>query len=109
MRQRSFSLYFSPEFKDASILFDLRNYARWLLSNTKARRFAVVINSASASQKYILEKPTASRHMNGSVSEKEQLEQRRQEIIDQLGKVNDELRVELDRDPEEQPIQIEQD
>jgi len=47
--------------------------------------------------------------MNGSVSEKEQLEQRRQEIIDQLGKVNDELRVELDRDPEEQAIQIEQD
>ena len=47
--------------------------------------------------------------MNRSVSEKEQLEQRRQEIIDQLGKVNDELRVELDRDPEEQAIQIEQD
>jgi hypothetical protein len=40
---------------------------------------------------------------------REQLERRRSEILDQLGKVNDDLRTELDRDTEEQAIQVEQD
>jgi hypothetical protein len=39
---------------------------------------------------------------------RERLERRRQEILDQLNDVNDDLRLELDRDPEEQAIQIEQ-
>ena len=37
------------------------------------------------------------------------LERRRDEINDQLAKVNNSLRAELDRDPEEQAIQLEQD
>lgn len=37
------------------------------------------------------------------------LERRRDEILHQLGRVNSELQVELDRDPEEQAIQLEQD
>ena len=37
------------------------------------------------------------------------LERRRDEILSQLEKVNDGLRLELDRYPEEQAIQLEQD
>jgi uncharacterized protein YacL (UPF0231 family) len=40
---------------------------------------------------------------------REQLERRRDEILAQLNRVNGDLRVELDRDPEEQAIQLEQD
>jgi hypothetical protein len=40
---------------------------------------------------------------------REQLEQRRGEILEQLNRVNQDQRIELDRDPEEQAIQIEQD
>lgn len=40
---------------------------------------------------------------------RDHLLRRRDEIIAQLGRVEGDLRVELDRDPEEQAIQIEQD
>jgi hypothetical protein len=40
---------------------------------------------------------------------REQLEKRRGEILAQLNRVNGDLRLELDRDPEEQAIQVEQD
>ena len=40
---------------------------------------------------------------------KENLIRRRDEILDQLNKVDGDLRIELDRDPEEQSIQPEQD
>lgn len=40
---------------------------------------------------------------------RENLERRRDEIIEQLNRVGGDLRIELDRDPEEQSIQIEQD
>jgi RNA polymerase-binding transcription factor DksA len=40
---------------------------------------------------------------------KEQLEKRRSEILTQLNRVNEDLQMKLDRDPEEQAIQIEQD
>ena len=40
---------------------------------------------------------------------KENLTRRRDEILDQLNKVDGDLRIELDRDPEEQSIQLEQD
>ncbi|HLL99525.1 MAG TPA: hypothetical protein VK400_00585 [Pyrinomonadaceae bacterium] len=40
---------------------------------------------------------------------REQLERRRDEINAQLSRVNESLRMELDRDPEEQAIQVEQD
>jgi len=40
---------------------------------------------------------------------KENLIRRRDEILDQLNKVDGDLRIELDRDPEEQSIQLEQD
>lgn len=40
---------------------------------------------------------------------REQLEKRRSEILAQLNRVNGDLRMELDRDPEEQAIQLEQD
>jgi hypothetical protein len=40
---------------------------------------------------------------------REHLERRRNEILDQLGLVNTDLRIELDRDTEEQAIQVEQD
>jgi hypothetical protein len=40
---------------------------------------------------------------------REHLERRRNEILDQLGRVNTDLRIELDRDTEEQAIQVEQD
>jgi hypothetical protein len=38
---------------------------------------------------------------------REQLEQRRSEILEQLNRVNSDQRIELDRDPEEQAIQVE--
>lgn len=47
--------------------------------------------------------------MKGNQPSKEQLIRRRDEINDQLGRVNDDLRLELDRDPEQQAIQLEQD
>ncbi len=40
---------------------------------------------------------------------KEQLISRKAEIEAQLNRVNNDLRIELDRDPEEQAIEIEQD
>ena len=40
---------------------------------------------------------------------REQLEKRRDEINAQLNRVNENLQMELDRDPEEQAIQVEQD
>lgn len=40
---------------------------------------------------------------------RENLTRRRDEILDQLNKVDGDLRIELDRDPEEQSIQIQQD
>lgn len=40
---------------------------------------------------------------------REQMEKRRDEIRAQLERVNTDLQMELDRDPEEQAIQIEQD
>jgi hypothetical protein len=40
---------------------------------------------------------------------REQLERRRDEINAQLNRVNGDLQMELDRDPEEQAIQLEQD
>lgn len=39
---------------------------------------------------------------------REQLEHRRDEILAQINRVNIDQRIELDRDPEEQAIQIEQ-
>lgn len=47
--------------------------------------------------------------MNDTRLTKEKLLQRRDEILSQLNRVNDDLRLELDRDPEEQAIQVEQD
>jgi len=41
--------------------------------------------------------------------DRKHLERRRQEILEQLGRVNNDLQLELDRDPEEQAIQLEQD
>jgi hypothetical protein len=41
--------------------------------------------------------------------ERQGLIRRRDEIMAQLGGVNDDVRIELDRDPEEQAIQLEQD
>ncbi len=46
--------------------------------------------------------------MNDKNVSREQLERRRNEITDQLEKVNQGLRLELDRDIEEQAIEIEQ-
>lgn len=40
---------------------------------------------------------------------REQMERRRDEINAQLSRVNENLQMELDRDPEEQAIQLEQD
>lgn len=40
---------------------------------------------------------------------KEQLEERRTEILAQLEKVNEDLRQQLDSDPEEQAIEVEND
>ena len=42
-------------------------------------------------------------------TDRKALERRRDEILEQLNHVNSDLEVELDRDPEEQAIQIEQD
>lgn len=39
---------------------------------------------------------------------REQLERRRDEIINQINRINGDLQIELDRDPEEQAIQTEQ-
>jgi RNA polymerase-binding transcription factor DksA len=47
--------------------------------------------------------------MSENNTDRKRLEQRRDEILTQLNQVNNELRVELDRDPEEQAIQVEQD
>ena len=41
--------------------------------------------------------------------DRKHLERRRDEILAELGRVNNDLRLELDRDPEEQAIQLEQD
>ena len=42
-------------------------------------------------------------------TDRKNLERRRDQILEQLNDVNSDLQVELDRDPEEQAIQIEQD
>ena len=47
--------------------------------------------------------------MTEKASDRKTLERRRDEILSQLERVNDGLRLELDRDPEEQAIQLEQD
>lgn len=46
--------------------------------------------------------------MAGEKPSREQLEGRRDEILHQLERVNEDQRIELDTDPEEQAIQIEQ-
>jgi hypothetical protein len=46
--------------------------------------------------------------MNDGNAVKTQLVRRRDEILAQLERVNNDERIELDRDPEEQAIQIEQ-
>ena len=40
---------------------------------------------------------------------RQQLERRRDEIVEQLNRVTNNQRIELDRDPEEQAIQVEHD
>lgn len=40
--------------------------------------------------------------------DRKHLERRRDEILEELGRVNSAERIELDRDPEEQAIQLEQ-
>jgi RNA polymerase-binding transcription factor DksA len=47
--------------------------------------------------------------MAENTSKRKALERRRDEILTQLNRVNDGLKLELDRDPEEQAIQLEQD
>ena len=47
--------------------------------------------------------------MTANSSDRTNLERRRDEILEQLNHVNRDLEVELDRDPEEQAIQVEQD
>jgi RNA polymerase-binding transcription factor DksA len=47
--------------------------------------------------------------MPQQTDDRKNLERRRDEILEQLNRVNSELQVELDRDPEEQAIQLEQD
>jgi uncharacterized FlaG/YvyC family protein len=47
--------------------------------------------------------------MKNNQPSREQLERRRDEINKQLRRTGQDLRIELDRDPEEQAIQIEQD
>ena len=47
--------------------------------------------------------------MSNSGPSREQLERRRDEINEQLNRVNRDERIELDPDPEEQAIQLEQD
>ena len=46
--------------------------------------------------------------MNDKPLDREQLEKRRAEILQQLDRLEGDLRIELDRDPEEQAIQVEQ-
>jgi hypothetical protein len=46
--------------------------------------------------------------MTDKTSSRKDLERRRDEILGQLRNVNDAERIELDRDPEEQAIQVEQ-
>jgi len=47
--------------------------------------------------------------MTEKAPDRANLERRRDEILKQLNDVNDDLQIELDRDPEEQAIQVEQD
>ena len=47
--------------------------------------------------------------MTQQKTDRKALERRRGEILQQLGRVNDKLQFELDRDPEEQAIQLEHD
>ena len=47
--------------------------------------------------------------MTLKADERKNLERRRDEILEQLNRVNRSLEIELDRDPEEQAIQVEQD
>ena len=47
--------------------------------------------------------------MTANASDRTNLERRRDEILEQLNHVNKDLEHELDRDPEEQAIQVEQD
>ena len=47
--------------------------------------------------------------MTAQNTDRKNLERRRDEILEQLNHVNSDLRVELDPDPEEQAIQLEQD
>lgn len=47
--------------------------------------------------------------MTEKAPDRANLERRRDEILEQLNHVNSDLEIELDRDPEEQAIQIEQD
>ena len=46
--------------------------------------------------------------MTDKAPDKKQLEKRRTEILGQLDRIEGDLRIELDRDPEEQAIQVEQ-
>jgi len=47
--------------------------------------------------------------MSERQTDRRRLERRRDEILAELGRVNNAERIELDRDPEEQAIQLEQD
>jgi RNA polymerase-binding transcription factor DksA len=47
--------------------------------------------------------------MTAQNTDRKNLERRRDEILEQLNHVNSDLEIELDRDPEEQAIQVEQD
>ena len=46
--------------------------------------------------------------MTDKAPDKKQLEKRRGEILEQLDRIEGDLRLKLDRDPEEQAIQVEQ-
>jgi len=46
--------------------------------------------------------------MSDKPLDRDQLEKRRAEILQQLDRLESDLRIELDRDPEEQAIQVEQ-
>lgn len=48
------------------------------------------------------------KRMNDKPLDRDQLEKRRAEILQQLDRLEGDLRIELDRDPEEQAIQVEQ-
>lgn len=47
--------------------------------------------------------------MSDQTTDRTRLERRRKELLDQLDRVNNDLKLELDRDPEEQAIQSEHD